>query len=73
MFVQLLVYNSHLLSPILFSPVGQDIRDKFSGAVEAFSRRNPAGPGRHGENYRHRTSEDVPSSKDVVFVLTPIP
>ncbi|KAL7113124.1 hypothetical protein ACP275_04G044200 [Erythranthe tilingii] len=42
-----------------------DIRDRFSGAVEAFSRRNPAGPGRHGENFRNKTSEDVPSSKDV--------
>ncbi|KAL7151611.1 hypothetical protein ABFS83_04G043100 [Erythranthe nasuta] len=41
-----------------------DIRDRFSGAVEAFSRRNPAGPGRHGENFRNKTSEDVPSSKD---------
>ncbi|XP_012831071.1 PREDICTED: casein kinase I isoform delta-like [Erythranthe guttata] len=36
-----------------------------SGAVEAFSRRNPAGPGRHGQNFRNKTSEDVPSSKDV--------
>ncbi|KAL9168872.1 hypothetical protein ABFS82_04G043100 [Erythranthe guttata] len=42
-----------------------DIRDRFSGAVEAFSRRNPAGPGRHGQNFRNKTSEDVPSSKDV--------
>ncbi|XP_073292300.1 casein kinase 1-like protein 10 isoform X1 [Primulina huaijiensis] len=45
--------------------VGQDIRDRFSGAVEAFSRRNISGSGRHGEHPRHRTSEDVPSSKDV--------
>ncbi|PIN03495.1 Non-specific serine/threonine protein kinase [Handroanthus impetiginosus] len=47
--------------------VGQDIRDRFSGAVEAFSRRNATGHGhgRHGEHSRHRTSEDVPSSKDV--------
>ncbi|XP_009801112.1 casein kinase 1-like protein 11 [Nicotiana tabacum] len=45
--------------------VGQDIRDKFSGAVEAFSRRNTSAAGRHGEYSRHRTSEDVPSSKDV--------
>lgn len=52
-----------------FCPVGQDIRDRFSGAVEAFSRRNATSSGRHGEQSRHRTSEDVPSSKDVVFVL----
>ncbi|KAK2984597.1 hypothetical protein RJ640_029103, partial [Escallonia rubra] len=45
--------------------VGQDIRDRFSGAVEAFSRRNASGPGQHGEHHRHRTSEDLPSSKDV--------
>ncbi|KAK4407247.1 Casein kinase-like protein 11 [Sesamum angolense] len=44
--------------------VGQDIREKFSGAVEVFSRKNPTTSGRHGE-HRHRTSEDVPSSKDV--------
>ncbi|KAK4492465.1 hypothetical protein RD792_003274 [Penstemon davidsonii] len=42
-----------------------DIRDRFSGAVEAFSRRNVSASGRHGEHSRHRTSEDVPSSKDV--------
>ncbi|CAA0832187.1 casein kinase I [Striga hermonthica] len=45
--------------------VGQDIRDRFSGAVEAFSRRNATSSGRHGETSRHRTSEDIPSSKDV--------
>ncbi|CAA2934234.1 casein kinase I-like [Olea europaea subsp. europaea] len=44
--------------------VGQDIRDRFSGAVEAFSRKNALGSGWHGEHSRHRTS-DVPSSKDV--------
>ncbi|CAI9776674.1 unnamed protein product [Fraxinus pennsylvanica] len=49
----------------LKTSVGQDIRDRFSGAVEAFSRRNPAGSGRHGEHSRHRAPEDVPSSKDV--------
>ncbi|XP_073049874.1 casein kinase 1-like protein 10 [Primulina eburnea] len=46
--------------------VGRDIRDKFSGAVEAFSRRNASGHARPGDYSRHRTSsEDVPSSKDV--------
>ncbi|XP_051141711.1 casein kinase 1-like protein 10 [Andrographis paniculata] len=45
--------------------LGQDIRDRFSGAVEAFSRRNASSSGRHGDYSRRRTSEDVPSSKDV--------
>ena len=50
----------------------QEIRDRFSGAVEAFSRRNGPGAGLHGDNSRHRdhsrhrSSDDVPSSKDVV-------
>lgn len=48
--------------------MGQDIRDRFSGAVEAFSRRNASSSARHGEHTRHR-SEDAPSSKDVVFVF----
>ncbi|XAR61082.1 Non-specific serine/threonine protein kinase [Bertholletia excelsa] len=47
--------------------VGQEIREKFSGAVEAFSRRHGSGSGRHGDHSRQRTSEDVPSSKDVEF------
>lgn len=47
--------------------MGQDIREKFSGAVEAFSRRNTSASGRPGEHSRHRTLEDGPSSKDVVF------
>ncbi|CAN4093228.1 unnamed protein product [Withania somnifera] len=45
--------------------VGQDIRDRFSGAVGAFARRNVSGSGRHGEHTRHQTSDDIPSSKDV--------
>ncbi|CAA2978156.1 casein kinase I-like [Olea europaea subsp. europaea] len=44
--------------------VGHDVRDRFSGAVETFSRKNTSGSGWHGEHSRHRTS-DVPSSKDV--------
>ncbi|XP_009621857.1 casein kinase 1-like protein 11 [Nicotiana tomentosiformis] len=47
--------------------VGQDIRDRFSGAVGAFTRRTPSGSGRHGEQSRHKTSDDIPSSKDVQF------
>lgn len=50
----------------LCTSVGQEIRDRFSGAVEAFSRRNGSGHGLHGDQSRHRSSDDVPSSKDVV-------
>ncbi|KAE8714636.1 Casein kinase I isoform epsilon [Hibiscus syriacus] len=42
--------------------VGQEIRERFSGAVEAFARRNGSG---HGDQSRYRSSDDVPSSKDV--------
>ncbi|XP_042489252.1 casein kinase 1-like protein 10 isoform X2 [Macadamia integrifolia] len=49
--------------------VGQEIRDRFSGAVEAFARRNGSGPGLHGDHSKHKNSEDVPSSKDVVRSL----
>ncbi|KAL5781691.1 hypothetical protein ACOSP7_006720 [Xanthoceras sorbifolium] len=45
--------------------VGQEVRDRFSGAVEAFTRRNGPGHNLHGDHSRHRSSEDVPSSKDV--------
>ncbi|XP_073015988.1 casein kinase 1-like protein 9 isoform X4 [Primulina eburnea] len=41
-----------------------DLRDRFSGAVEAFSRKNASGSARQAEQSRHK-SEDVPSSKDV--------
>ncbi|XP_057480406.1 casein kinase 1-like protein 11 [Actinidia eriantha] len=47
--------------------VGQEIREKFSGAVEIFSRRHASRSGRHGDHSKHRTTEDVPSSKDVEF------
>ncbi|KAL0461091.1 UNVERIFIED_CONTAM: Casein kinase-like protein 6 [Sesamum latifolium] len=46
--------------------VGRDIRDRFSGAVEAFSRRN-ASSAQHGEHLRQRTLEDLPSPKDMQF------
>ncbi|OIW07259.1 hypothetical protein TanjilG_08374 [Lupinus angustifolius] len=45
-----------------------EVRDRFSGALEQFARRNrpnSSGLGLHGENSRHRSSDDVPSSKDV--------
>ncbi|KAH7577692.1 hypothetical protein JRO89_XS01G0285700 [Xanthoceras sorbifolium] len=44
--------------------VGKEIRDRFSGAVEAFSRKNTTGTP-HRDHSRHRTSEDGPSSKHV--------
>lgn len=47
--------------------VRQEIKDRFSGAVEAFTRRNVSGTGLQGDHLRHhRSSDDVPSSKDVV-------
>ncbi|KAK4427818.1 Casein kinase-like protein 10 [Sesamum alatum] len=47
------------------TPVKQEVRDRFSGAVEAFARRNSPGAGLHGDHSRHRSSENVTSSKDV--------
>ncbi|KAF5930495.1 hypothetical protein HYC85_031368 [Camellia sinensis] len=47
--------------------VGQEFREKFSGAAEAFSRRLASGSGRPGDHSKQKTSEDVPSSKDVEF------
>ncbi|KHG29281.1 hypothetical protein F383_11363 [Gossypium arboreum] len=41
--------------------VGQEIRERFSGAVEAFARRNGSG---HGDQSRHRSPDNVLSSKD---------
>ncbi|KAK1284229.1 Casein kinase I isoform delta-like [Acorus calamus] len=40
--------------------VGQEIRDRFSGAVEAFARRNTSGI--HSDHSKHRPLEDVPTS-----------
>uniref|UniRef100_A0A804U6Q1 non-specific serine/threonine protein kinase n=1 Tax=Zea mays TaxID=4577 RepID=A0A804U6Q1_MAIZE len=39
------------------APVGQEARDRFTGAVEAFARRNP-GSGRHGDHSRHQSLAD---------------
>ncbi|XP_010934296.1 casein kinase 1 isoform X2 [Elaeis guineensis] len=38
--------------------VGQEIRDRFSGAVEAFARRHGSGSGRHGDHSKHKALED---------------
>ncbi|XP_056859346.1 casein kinase 1-like protein 6 [Raphanus sativus] len=40
--------------------VGREIRDRFSGAVEAFARRNATGASPHQNQTRHRTLDDVP-------------
>ncbi|KAK4482468.1 hypothetical protein RD792_009626 [Penstemon davidsonii] len=47
------------------TPVRQEVRDKFSGAVEAFTRRHGSSGGLLGDSSRHRSSQDAPSSKDV--------
>ncbi|XP_027116593.2 casein kinase 1-like protein 11 [Coffea arabica] len=44
------------------NPVRQEVRDKY----ESFGRRNSSGAGLHGDPLRHRASEDVPSSKEVL-------
>lgn len=47
--------------------VGQEIRERQPGAVEALARKNGPIYSQHGDNSRHRTSsDDVPSSKVVV-------
>ncbi|KAL6535211.1 Casein kinase 1-like protein 11 [Orobanche minor] len=48
------------------TPVRQEARDRFSGAaMEAFARRNGSSSGLHGDPSRHRSSVNIPSSKDV--------
>ncbi|KAL6192045.1 hypothetical protein ACLB2K_038432 [Fragaria x ananassa] len=42
-----------------------EFRERLSGAVEAFSRRNGSGQGLPAVNSRHRSVEDAPSSNDV--------
>jgi len=44
--------------------VGKEIRERFSGAVEAFSRRNTSGSSPRHDPYKQRSYEDVPTSKD---------
>ncbi|KAK7336883.1 hypothetical protein VNO77_17434 [Canavalia gladiata] len=45
--------------------VGKEIREKFSGAVEAFSRRNPTTSSPRGDQSKHRSFEEVAAPKDV--------
>ncbi|KAL1200041.1 Casein kinase 1-like protein 11 [Cardamine amara subsp. amara] len=42
--------------------VGQEKRGRFSGAIEAFTRRNVSSQGAHGDRSRQRSSDDIPSS-----------
>lgn len=49
--------------------VRREVRDKFSGAVEAFGRRNGSPAVVHGDHPRHRPAEDVPSPKVVVLKI----
>lgn len=56
-----------IIDSYYFLSVGQEIRDRFSGAVEAFARRNALGSGYHGEHSRNRASEDLSfSAKETV-------
>ncbi|TKY52756.1 Casein kinase I isoform delta [Spatholobus suberectus] len=47
--------------------VGKEIREKFSGAVEAFSRRNPVTSSPRGDHTKHRSFEDVGVQKDLHY------
>ncbi|WOL19377.1 hypothetical protein Cni_G28175 [Canna indica] len=38
---------------------GQDVRDRFSGAIEAFTRRNGTGSGHHGEHAKNKILDDA--------------
>lgn len=44
---------------------GKETRERYSGAVEAFSRRHSSAYGHHGDSSRHRSSEAVASSRDL--------
>lgn len=41
------------------SSVGQEIHDRFAGAVEAFARRTGSGSAHHGEHSKHKTLDDA--------------
>ncbi|KAG5002840.1 hypothetical protein JHK86_026979 [Glycine max] len=47
--------------------VGKEIREKFSGAVEVFSWRNPANASPRGDHTKHRSFEDAPVQKDLHY------
>ncbi|KAI7980658.1 Casein kinase 1-like protein 11 [Camellia lanceoleosa] len=58
-------YLKRFFRDLFIREVGQEIRDRFSGAVEAFTRRNTSGVRLHGDHSKHKASDDVPSSKEV--------
>lgn len=43
----------------LFYLVGQEIRDRFSGAVGAFTRRNNSSSGLHADHSKNKSPEDA--------------
>ncbi|KAL4190351.1 hypothetical protein AMTRI_Chr07g24280 [Amborella trichopoda] len=45
--------------------VGQELRERFSGAVEAFTRRNGSGSGAHGDHSKHKALESDSIATDV--------
>ncbi|MCL7033576.1 hypothetical protein MKW94_008520 [Papaver nudicaule] len=45
--------------------VGQEIRERFSGAVEAFARRNSPVPNAHGDHSKNKNPEDSSTSREV--------
>lgn len=55
----------------LLLSAGKETREKFSGALEAFSRRNPSSSSPHGDLNKNRNFEDVPSHRDVVNTVFP--
>ncbi|GAB2294403.1 hypothetical protein Dimus_028611 [Dionaea muscipula] len=63
----MVLHHSLIHCLYLFNLVGQEFREKFSGAVEAFARRNISLSGLHGDdNLRHKSLDDPSSSsKDV--------
>lgn len=51
-----------------FFSVGQDIRDRFSGAVEVFSRRNGSSSAHYADHSRRKAVENGPMpSKETVW------
>ncbi|XP_028555369.1 casein kinase 1-like [Dendrobium catenatum] len=61
---QPLVRNAPVAGPSMVkaerSSVGQEIHDRFAGAVEAFARRTGSAAAHHGEHSKHKTLDDAP-------------
>lgn len=52
----------------MLQSVGQEIRDKISGAYEVLlTRRNATGGGPHGDHAKQKASEDIPSKDLVIY------